>query len=57
MISDVFYEAHEDAREYLDCEFSLYTGDIRDRIEKCLAEIKAIQLALDAPPVVEEAPA
>ena len=54
MISDVFYEAHEDAREYLDCEWSLYTGDIRERIEKCLAEMKAIQFALDAPPVLDE---
>ena len=54
MISDVFYEAHEDAREYLDCEWTPYTGDIRSRVEKCLEEMKAIQLFLDAPPVLEE---
>lgn len=52
MISDTLFEAAEEIRNYLtDATFrDAYQGETRARIDRLLDEMRALRLALDAPP-------
>lgn len=51
MISDVFHDAIRGTRAYLDepAYNRVYTGRMRQRIERLVAEMEAIQRELDTP--------
>lgn len=52
MISDIFSETVAATREYLDDADTCYTGPIRERIEAAIAELDAIRVILDTPPLM-----
>jgi hypothetical protein len=51
MVSDALADACEQIRDYLDDPMyaQMYSGKLRDEIERVLAEMEALRIMLDAP--------